>query len=96
MNAVLEQALLPLERFVYDKEAGILTAGASDFGVGEPWLGESNRGVPGIAIESSRTGNVQDFYLARTQEDSDGEVSAWYFRPEDKRSSVNFVVVYND
>jgi hypothetical protein len=92
---------LPLSRFDWNKERGVLSACASDFGPlrdGMWWVGRlyDDAADMGIAIKSERTGVIERFVLS-DEEERGGELLAWRFVPVNpQKSRVSSVIVFND
>lgn len=91
---------LPLERFHF--ENGVLSAFESDlrdhpFDGTYPWLGQMYNDAcdEGIVIRSHHTAKEERFYLERT-ETREGDLLAWYFKPENPSCRVQSVVIFND
>jgi hypothetical protein len=100
MSVINEHVALPLKQFTFDRSKGTLTAMASDFGPlheGLWWLVQlyNDSCDVGISIMSGITGRIERFYLQQ-QEEREGDLVAWHFKPISKLANVQSVTIYND
>ena len=87
-----------LQHFSWCKEAGTLTAFASDFGpLGTEWMGRLYNDAcdVGFTIRSHHSSECQRFVLER-EEVRDGDLVAWHFTPESNLGTVSRVTIWND
>ena len=107
-NEVIQHEL-SLKQFSFNKDRRSLVAEASDFGrfrlnsdvrlAGYPWfVGQlwNDACDIGICVLSEFTGKRELFYYDRCDENRDGEVAGWYFKPVNKLANVDYVLIIND
>lgn len=91
--------------FKYNKEDRVMLCEASSIGPlrdGMWWLQRiyNDAADLGIAIKSSRTGNVERFYLHKVNKSGGdmcgGDVYSWHFKPVKNGVPVFEVIIFND
>ncbi len=98
---MLDVPPLPLERFTLTNKDHLSTF-ESDLRSGPfdgtfPWLHRlyDDAADVGIAIRSHHTGQVVYFHL-EDQEERDGEIVAWHFKPIPGETFTGTVTIFND
>lgn len=95
---------MPLDKFLWDKNAKTLTAEASDFGPlanGRWWMVDIFKGlaIKGIFIRSHFTGKVECFRFSRniySGSGEDREQVGIVFCPVNEQCKIKLVTIYND